>query len=348
MKTINFRKLSLEDTLFAKGIAILLIMMHNFLHWMPPKIGENEQDFELSRVLSYISQTISHPELFIQGTIGFLGHYGVQIFLFLSAYGLVIKYSTSADIPYFKFLKERLFKLYPAFLVAIGLWFLYKGMFVGYSTLFFEAWLSIIYKITMISNFIPGELYALNGPWWFISLIFQFYLVFPFLFKAYEKYKEVGLVVISVVALLLSAFLQNFVEFKMSGTILPHIAELSLGIYFAKKGNIVISPFVLFGVLVVFIASNFVEYIWYLSYVSVALLLMYIILKIKTNKFIIYIGQISMYIFLINGFLRTPWIEFARHADKWYLTLFLCFIFMNIVIAISAGMNKLGKLIKGS
>ena len=38
-----------------------------------------------------------------------------------------------------------------------------------------ENYQSLIYKLTLISNFVSNEVYAINGPWWFISLIIQFY-----------------------------------------------------------------------------------------------------------------------------------------------------------------------------
>ncbi len=101
-----FTDLSINDVTLYKGIAIIMIVMHNFFHWLPPKIGENEQDFKAERLETYFHVIYNQPELFFQSSLSFLGHYGVQIFLFLSAYGLTKKYFNS-KIFYIQFLKKE-------------------------------------------------------------------------------------------------------------------------------------------------------------------------------------------------------------------------------------------------
>ena len=87
-----------------------MIIMHNFLHFLPPQPGENEQNFNPIRVEKYIEIIFNSPEYIFQATFSFMGHYGVQLFLFLSAYGLSVKYINS-DIKYFTYLKKRIFKI---------------------------------------------------------------------------------------------------------------------------------------------------------------------------------------------------------------------------------------------
>lgn len=114
----TFVDLKVEDSTFYKGMAILLILLHNFFHLLPPIIGENEQEFSELFFKNYIHIISQQPELFFQATLSFLGHYGVQVFIFLSAYGLTKKYINS-EIVYRKFLKKRILKIYPAFLFSI-------------------------------------------------------------------------------------------------------------------------------------------------------------------------------------------------------------------------------------
>ena len=75
-----------------RGLAILSIILHNYTHWMHGAIFENEfmyQSWHVSKLLDYLS----HPDgrLPLQ-FFSFFGHYGVVIFVFLSAYGLEKKY----------------------------------------------------------------------------------------------------------------------------------------------------------------------------------------------------------------------------------------------------------------
>ena len=87
-KKFIFKSLSLEDSTFYKGLAILIIIFHNFFHLLNPGIGENEQGFDIQRAERFWHIVTNQTEYFVQALFSFWGHYGVQIFLFLSAYGL--------------------------------------------------------------------------------------------------------------------------------------------------------------------------------------------------------------------------------------------------------------------
>ena len=329
-------KLSKENTLYYKGIAILFIMLHNFLHWIPPIIGQNEQNFSKFRIENYFEIISVYPEYIIQLTISLFGHYGVQIFLFLSAYGLYIKYEKN-KLNYLKFIKERIFKLYPAFLVAIFLWLIYIGLISGKGILplFLESSESILYKILGVSNFIEGELYSLNGPWWFISLILQFYIIFPILLKIDHKYSKYGLLILSICSLIIASLIN--LNIPITGTILVHVPEVSLGIYMARKGTIKINNYTLFIIFTIFILSNYIYSIWYLSFITATLIYLIFInlVNYKLNDFFIFFGKISIYLFLINGFLRYPLVGYAKYIDKWHISLFLSIVFVLYVSLIS-------------
>ncbi len=347
----TFINLTLENTTFYKGVAILMIAMHNFFHMLPPKFGENEQDFDLFRVETYMQLIFNQPELFFQATFSFLGHYGVQIFIFLSAYGLTKKYINSKII-YTDFLKKRILKIYPAFLLSIVIWAIYTGFNDGGPiNVILDRWKLVLTKLIFISNFIPGHLYKLNGPWWFVSLIVQFYIIFPFMLYIYKKYSTIGLINISFAALLLTAYLQPIVNIPLPGTVLTHIPELSIGIFLANQKNFTINYFTILIILIIFILSNFYYYFWFLSYSSslILLLIFFQNMLLKSNqiltKIILFIGSISMYIFYINGFMRDPWIGFAMDYNLWYLSIFICFTFIVIVAGASFLMMHLLNLI---
>ena len=348
----TFIDLSLENTTLYKGIAILMIIMHNFFHLLPPGIGENEQDFKLERLETYFQIIFNQPELFFQATLSFLGHYGVQVFLFLSAYGLTKKYINSR-IFYLDFLKKRILKIYPAFLFSILLWAVYTGFLDGGPfNVIIDNWKQLLIKLTFIANFFPGRLYELNGPWWFVSLIVQFYFIFPFMLYVYKKYNNLGLIGLSLVSLILTAYLQPLVNIPLPGTVLTHIPELSIGIFLAQQRNLTINYFTVFFIVIIFILSNLYHFFWFLSYSSALILLLMIFQNIvlKCNqtltKYLLFIGSISMYIFYIHGFMRIPWIGFAKHFDLWYINIFICLIFISIVIVSSFLMMRFSNIIK--
>lgn len=344
--------LSLENTTFYKGLAILMIMMHNFFHYLPTRFGENEQDFKLERVETYLQIVFNQPEFFIQATLSLLGHYGVQVFLFLSAYGLTKKYINSKII-YIDYLKKRIMKIYPVFLLSIVFWAIYVGILHdGPVNLIIEYWKSLLLKLVFIANFIPGQLYQVNGPWWFVSLIIQFYIIFPFMLYIYKKYKNAGLITLSVLGLFLTALLQPMVNIPIPGTVLTHLPELSIGIFLANQRSFTINYLMILTLIIVFILSNFYYYFWLLSYSSALILLLIIFQKIaqKSNKaftqYILFVGSISMYIFYINGFMRAPWVGYAKYFDSWYINIFICLIFIAIVMLTSFLMMHFYNLIK--
>lgn len=345
-----FLDLSVEDTTFYKGLAILMIIMHNFFHYLPPKIGENEQDFSLDRLERYL-QSLNNIEYVFQTTLSFLGHYGVQIFLFLSAYGLTKKYLYS-KINYAEFLKKRLLKIYPAFLFSIFIWAIYIGLIDGGRQLITTVllnWHSLLYKLTLVSNFIPGELYKINGPWWFVSLIVQFYIVFPFILALFRKFGSTSLFILSAISLAVTSLLQPHVGIPLPGTILAHVPELSIGIYFAQKNKFVMKYLTIFIIMIIFSLSNLYHFFWYFSFSSALILLLVLFqsMRIKSNKIInngiLFIGSISMYIFYINGFMRQPWINYIKDRDLWYVNILVCILFILLVIAISYLMAKISE-----
>ncbi len=348
----TFIDLSLEYTTIYKGIAILMIVMHNFFHWLPPKIGENEQGFDAERVNRFLNIIFNQPELFFQASLSFLGHYGVQIFLFLSAYGLTKKYINS-KILYMDFLKKRILKIYPVFLLSIVIWAFYTGLkYGGPLQMMIDNWKPLLAKITLISNFIPGQLYTLNGPWWFVSLIIQFYIIYPFMLYIYKKYDNFGLLGLSISGLILTAFIQPLVEIQVPGTILTHIPELSIGIFLANQKNFSITYFTILLILSIFIFSNLYYPFWFLSFSSALVLLLIIFQFIvrrfnkAITKYIFFIGSISMYIFYINGFMRSPWIGLAKYFNSWYINILFFLVFLLVVIITSFLMMHFSNQIK--
>jgi len=356
----KIKSLTVEDTTFYKGIAILMILFHNFFHWVKPSPGENEIVFDNQIVINYINIIKSDYFEFFQATFSFLGHYGVQVFIFLSAYGLTKKY-ISKNINYLDFIKKRISKVYFPFIFAIIIWFLYLSLFsftwgnsLGPIEIISKNLTSLIYKITLISNFVPDEVYSINGPWWFISLIIQFYFVFPFLLKISQHEKgNTFLLMIAGMSIFISMLLNGKLPFFIYGTFIGHLPEFILGIYLAKKENFSISLVSFIGVLIIFILGNIYTPLWYFTDISITLILILILQNLKkittgtVLKFINYIGGISMFIFLLNGFLRKPFINIANEIGLWYATITISLVFFLFVIFISHFSDKIYNKIIG-
>jgi peptidoglycan/LPS O-acetylase OafA/YrhL len=327
MSNLPLLPFSKNDTHRIKGMGILLIMFHNFFRWVPPSTWENEFYFSIIHVKNFLNGIINTPFESINLLFSFFGFYGVVLFFFISAYGLTISYYKQANVSYMSFIKTRILKLYPAFLGAV-LGLIFWSFFAG-GTISFYFFKSIIYKLLLISNFIPDKALAINGPWWFFVCIMQFYLVFPLLLKGQSKYGNKFLALIAFFGFtirLAHVYIGGKLLYFVPFSFIPYLFELSLGIYLATIKEINVSRkllrFITVIALFVFCAGNFFQGFWFFSAFALLIVFLFNYPRLKTflqhnrllNKFLIYMGSISLYLFFMHGFLRDPLMLYAQKS----------------------------------
>lgn len=204
---IEIKEISKNQTIFFKSIGILLIVFHNFYRWITPITGENEFSFKKDNIINSFYYLIEEPLDFLNISFNYLGHYGVQIFIFISAYGLTKSYYNN-KVSWRVFMLKRLKKIYPAFLLAVWFFIVYNV----YQHNVFFSWDELkncLLQLTLLANFFPEKALVSNGPWWFYSLIFQIYLIFPLTIFFYERFKIHFLILISIISYLLIFLLNN-------------------------------------------------------------------------------------------------------------------------------------------
>jgi len=339
---MKWQALSKTDASMYKGLAILMIVLHNFMHLFP-KPKEMEFSFQRDYFLNFL-ELASQPEDFIQATLSFLGHFGVQIFIFLSAYGLTKRYPTN-KFGYWSYMGKRFITIYPSFFLAIALYAVVADQFesgiLGPLKHLYWSIDALILKITLLSNFIAGEEFSFVGPWWFISFIFQFYFVFPLLLLLHSRWPKMGLFLISTLSIAFTTAVHGeIVNVNLYFTVIAHLPEFCLGIYLAKhdESGLKIPVVVFFIALVAYILGNLYEVFWYLSHISFLILLLAVFSFIMpiasvnkgSKKMLMFFGAISMPLFLVNGFLRKPFITWAISHDNWLLTIALCFLSLGV------------------
>ncbi|WP_345195956.1 acyltransferase [Kistimonas scapharcae] len=353
-----WRTLDKIDSSLYKGIAILMIATHNFMHLFP-KPKENEFGFYPDRFFDFLHLAYSEPENILRTSLSFLGHFGVQIFIFLSAYGLTKKYS-SKQPDYWPFIWQRIMKIYPAFLIAILAWLIIVGWFIGDygflgpAKLLYANIIPLVLKLSLLSSFTPEYYFSPVGPWWFIPFIFQFYLTFPLLRYLHSRYGNRALLFLSLTSLLISLLTQGKIgELNLYFTVLGHLPALCLGIFLAsnddKKINIPKSIILL--ALGVFLLGNIYETFWYANHISFLILILafltYLSDTIKNTrtirKTLLFYGSLSMPLFLVNGFLRAPFITWAIDYNHWSLTLILCLISLSLSTLVALALDKIEK-----
>ncbi len=292
-----------------------------------------------------------------QALFSFLGHFGVQIFIFLSAYGLTKKFLE--DKPrYWPYILKRFLNIYPSFILAILLWALVVGGWrfglFGPFEILSDNSESLLLKLSLLSNLFPNEALLPVGPWWFIGFIFQFYFTFPLLFRLYQHWGNGFLIGLSALGLIINIALNGEIgKVSLYVNLIGHLPELALGMYLVKHDNYVIKnpKIAIFLVFIIFILGNMNQALWHLNHIAFLILLLAglnnLLPRIKQQhlgkKALLFLGAISMPLFLVNGFLRRPFISIAEKFDKALMTIVAGLLFLVTSIIIAFALTKIEK-----
>jgi peptidoglycan/LPS O-acetylase OafA/YrhL len=127
---------------------------------------------------------------------GWFGDQGVQLFLIVSGFGLtwgLLSRTGDAPLPVGKFYRRRAGRIYP-------LWW-------GVHLLFIASWLLVGWGLsptapaTYLSmagiRITPDLFYYFSPAWWYIGLLIQLYLAFPFLWEGLRRWGPLRLLVVS-------------------------------------------------------------------------------------------------------------------------------------------------------
>jgi len=344
--SIPIQHFSKQQTTILKGLGILLIVLHNFYHNLTPIMGENEFSFSEDIFWNYYLVLQSSPEHVFRVLFSYFGHYGVQVFIFFSSYGLTRKYNQEPIITS-QFLIGRIKKFYLSFLLCIALYMvlgLVKAEFLTDEKIFY--WDSLLWKVLLISNFIPGQALMPVGPWWFIVFIFQVYVLFPWLLKCYQKLGAKFLVFVSLLGMLLEFQFNTYLitqHLNINYTIFGHLPVLCLGMFFAKQEHID-SMALYLGIslsLCILLLANFERAAWVLSNAALVIIVLSIstkLLKVLSSwtlieSCLLFYGKLSFHLFLVNGFLRSPFHTIAESYHVWWLdnlAALVCLLFSTL------------------
>lgn len=324
-----------KDTTILKALAILAIVFHNFFH-VAINVHENEFDFRPERFEVFL-QTVVHPSLAIQAIFAFYGHYGVQIFMFLSAYGLA---RTHWDDPssWHSFMWSRVKKLYPMFTLVVLFWASLAAMHVGTLWVIRNAMPHLLLMLLGVSTIFPNIGLPPVGPWWFIPFIMQAYALFPLLRWLTRRYGWPSLVVLSVACYFITHLANPVLShwmINLSMTPIGRMRVLCLGII-AARYPIRIRSYIALPAFFLFILGSGSFAFAHFSSLAAVIVCLWLYSKLRPwlrdSNNLAKIGQYSLGTFLVNGIVRVPFIYFAHTADL-QLTLSIASAAVSIAIA---------------
>lgn len=233
--------LSRAECNILRGVAIIGIFLHNYCHWLAPIVKENEYTFS-SHNVRVLNQVLSHPDIYLPvHLMSFFGHYGVPVFLFLSAYGLVCKYEnpsatavTSPAVEALRFLRYHYLKLLKMMIAGFVAFVCIDAITPG-------RWhytvTQVVAQLGMFNNLLPDPDHQIwPGPYWFFGLMLQLYIVYRLLL--YRRHWAVTVALMAVCVALQLVLLPdgdaiNRYRYNFMGGMLP----FGLGLLYARYGQ---------------------------------------------------------------------------------------------------------------
>lgn len=313
-----------------RGLAIIGIFLHNYCHWLGPVVKENEYTFSQHNV-DWLTAVMASPDgLLPAHLVSFFGHYGVPVFLFLSAYGLELKYGRSLYAPAFRFVAYHWKKLFSMMIVGFVSFTIVDAMTPGrwHYTL-----TQVVAQLAMVNNLLPDPDHNIwPGPFWFFGLMLQLYAVYRLLLYKRHWAWTVGAMVVCLgvqLAFAPESEALNWYRYNFMGGMLP----FGLGLLYARYGNRIILTnlntlsllvsVVFCGFMVMWMSASYL--LWSVVPLVVCILCVYVVKLLSQAarrpvgawlmERLVWMGEISAALFVIHPTLRKVFIPISRHGD---------------------------------
>lgn len=344
----NFTK---DDTLIAKGAALILMYIHH-LYAFPNRILNG----------NYYNSFFQLWGKDIEWRIGVFGGICIGTFIFLSGYGTYKSYNSSNKQYYF--IKKKLLNFYKIYWLVFAVF-----IPLGY-VLHYQRKLSLFNLINNLS----GYKIDYSSEWWFITPFIFTMIFFPLISKLYERFSK-GLIVDIFLIITLAVIIRTifpsimaisyFDKFWKSTywsilySVIKFMPSFLSGYIFAKydlflkfrqifksKFTLLFFSFILLIIIFIFRTETGLETSW--DYIYAPLLIISITNIINELKFIkksfISIGKKSTYMWLMHSFFCYQY--FQNLIYRPHNPLFILLWFIGLTYLISSVLEKLNSLIK--
>jgi peptidoglycan/LPS O-acetylase OafA/YrhL len=249
----------------------------------------------------------------------------VSYFFILSGFVLAVStfksMSEGKTIQFKSFIKPRLARLYPMFLFALVLFFIF-GQKLHFS------WIDIVLNLSLLQAWIPPYPLSLNSPAWAISVEILFYISFPFLINKLFNKKSDTLIWLAVTSWLCNTLLlylnieifkagRDFMFFFPPFHLLTFIVGVCSGLLFMRHHQ-QLQKYISYMTVSAFLAIGFSIYLFISKqpiityqhnglFAPTFLLFIYwfslsksFIVKIFSLRFFQYLGELSYAIYILQ------------------------------------------------
>lgn len=325
-----------------RGLAILLIVINNFGHLVIGVHSDNEYNYDYANVMGFVD-SISHMNyLFPLELLSFYSPFGVMLFIFLSGYGLTLKYEfgSGQSVSAKQFIFDHYSKLFSMQAKGLALFLVFLLMYNINEIVYFWPFIK---QLFMIENLSPS-LKIMPGPYWFFGMIMEVYIIYRFVF-----YKRSSWLMMSIVAL--SLFIMALLD--PVGQMLCYLRinfclallPFSLGVLAARHWGSysfllesklrVILLFIVSFLLLTLCKFNFYSWLFMPLFVVTTSVTLVILLS-KVNFFSLlfgWFGSLSGVMFVVHPSLRQILIARANESGHCYAVVFI-YLFLTIVLSV--------------
>ena len=218
--------ISQRNSLQMRGVAIIFVCLHNLFHIVYTKIKECEFSFYPERAEKALSFSSETPWNVFAHLCNYWGWYIVTTFIFLSGYGLVMKYEKKGKpLKWKNYCIRNYVKLMILMLIPWAICF--RDLFQP------TALLQLTYVINFIKPF-----YIVPGVFWYFSLAFQLYLLYLFFYhhrsNKWLLWASVPMILLMAVFSLMPA---SMLQIKVGHNFPYWLPVFLLGVWFARSGS---------------------------------------------------------------------------------------------------------------
>lgn len=182
-----------------RGMAIVMIALHNFCHLIPTVVPENEFRFFVGRIMRFQMPRDTFTAQFFD-VLSFLGWYGVPVFMFLTGYGLVMKYEHGkAPLSAGRFVANNYLKLFFLMLPSVAAFIICSlAITLPYGKFGFHGLLDYTCQLTMLPDIVYPLWHPNPGIFWYFGLTMEFYIIYAFFIHGKRSWWMWALVALSL------------------------------------------------------------------------------------------------------------------------------------------------------
>ena len=296
--------ISRTQTSALKGLAIVLIVMHNVIHVLSP-VKENEFSFIAGNISTFLSNLSHSP---VESLLSFYGWLGVSVFVFISGYGLTVKYGNDKFNPY-RWLSRHYLRFILLLFPCYALWIVYTHHLDPLQSIDFSLMLK--QQLLLLNLHTPEAISP--GAYWYLGMAIQLYAWFLLLRRLPSRWLATIAVACWAIVAFSPEMAVNWLRYNSLGWMTEFVAGILIARHSCQPRNYGL-PYT-FVSLVLIILCSLTPYTFTLSGIFFVFMLLPVRTTLTCSRVLIYLGNISAALYVVHPLVRIAGIHYIHKFD---------------------------------